>query len=362
MSLFAERRRRLLDRMAQDGLESLIVTDRLNLRYLSGFTGSHGALCISSEETVMVTDGRYAEQASREALGVRVEITREAPTKVLGKYAHDRGWRSVGAEAEHLSWVQQQELSEEVGEGILKSTKGLVESLRLVKDETEIEALRRAGRLVDEVYQEIVRTLRPGMKEREAAGRIAYEFMRRGARGVSFESIVASGPRSSLPHGVASEKEIEAGELVVLDFGCHIGGYASDFTRTVAIGEPNAEQRRIHGIVLDAQRAAREAARSGLISRELDAVARRVIEKAGEGERFTHSLGHGLGMAVHEEPRLSETSDTVLQPGMVVTIEPGIYIPGWGGVRIEDTVVIGDNGAESLTSSPRDLMNTEKGT
>jgi len=334
----------------------MLVTDPLNLRYLSGFSGSAGALILAPGLARMVTDGRYAEQSRAQAPDLDIVISTDPAWKVAAAELRERAFAAIACEMTNLTWAQSRELAEILGESPLRPEMGLVESLRSIKDAGEIAMIRRAARVADEVFADLLEWLGPGVVEREAAARMNYEMQRRGASGPSFETIVASGPRGSLPHGVAAERVLAEGDLVVLDFGAFVDGYASDMTRTVCVGEPGEEARRVYDAVLASHDAALAAIRPGVACREIDRAARDLLLARGLAERFTHSLGHGVGLAVHEAPRLSLKSEDVLRAGMVVTVEPGVYLPGWGGVRIEDLVWVTDNGPEVLSRSPRELI------
>jgi Xaa-Pro aminopeptidase len=341
--------------LGERGLDGVLVTHPLNVRYLTGFTGSNGALLLSARDARLYTDGRYRTQAGEEAPDLELEVSQDPLLKVAAADVRRLALGALGAEMGHLSWAQYRELAEGVGEERLRGQERLVESLRAVKEPEELAALGRTESLADRVFAGILEWLRPGMTELEAAARINYELQLGGASGIAFETIVASGPRGALPHGLASAKRIERGELVVLDFGGMVDGYAADITRTVMMGEPGAEERRVYDAVLAAHAAGLRAARAGAVARDVDQAARGELAARGLAEAFTHSLGHGVGLAVHEEPRLSVKNEETLVAGMVVTIEPGVYLPGWGGVRIEDLVVVRDGEPELLSHSPREL-------
>lgn len=352
-----ERRRRLRARLASAGFDAFLVTSMANVRYLTGFTGSAGALVVSVEGAdLLVTDGRYDRQAKAEVSeGVDVEIATDPALQVLRVHLGERGAGRLACEGEHLSVAAWREWGE-AGGPPLEPVSGWVESLRALKSPAEVDAIRRAARVADDAFEEIVAWLRPGIAERETAARIDLILAERGAEGRAFETIAAFGDRSALPHARPGGRELRAGDVALLDFGAVVEGYRSDLTRTVACGDVGETMLEVHALVLRAQAVALEGLRVGMTGRDADALARDVIEAAGYGERFSHSLGHGIGLAVHEEPRLSRKSETHLEAGMIVTVEPGVYLPGIGGVRIEDDVLLKAGGAVRLTSAPREMQ------
>jgi len=350
-----DRLQRLRASMREQGLDGYLVTGPENWRYLSGFTGSSGALVIGEKAEVLVTDFRYLTQVREEAPGFTVRRQEESLWATVAATLQDLGLKRVGFEAEHLSVDDFYKLKELLPGEILTPAPGLVAKLRMIKDTGEIERIRQAVAVADAAWQEVLPTIRPGDAEQDVAWRLEEALHRLGASGTSFPTIVASGSRSALPHGEAGDRQLMAGDLVVVDFGCVLHGYCSDMTRTVVVGEPTRRQQEIYHLVLQAQLAAIAGLRPQLTGREGDALARRVIEEAGYGEYFGHGLGHSLGLAIHENPRLSPRENTVLAPGMVLTVEPGVYLPDWGGIRIEDVVVITESGCEVLTASAKDL-------
>lgn len=339
-----------------EGLGGLIIQSLPNIRYLTGFTGSAGLCVVRREGTMLVTDFRYATQAPQESATVcRVEIDQvnvwDRFLKILG---HDQP-ESLGFEA-HIATVGD---VERIATGLKarpQATKGIVERPRMRKSPEEVAAIRAAAVLAEEALAELVPTVRVGESEFAVAARLEAGLRRRGSEWHPFPTIVASGPRSALPHARTSARTIAAGEFLLIDYGAQVDGYCSDITRTFVVGgTPDEKQRLVYDAVEDAARRAREGVRAGLTGREADALARKPLAERGFGEAFGHSLGHGLGLEVHEAPRLSPTAEAVLPDGAVVTIEPGVYLPGWGGVRIEDDVVLGADHAESLTGFPRQL-------
>lgn len=342
--------------MAAEGLDALVVSSPFNRVYLSGFTGSSGWLVVSAQRAALVTDGRYVEQAAQQAVGF--EVVKHEPLEqfaVIAAEVKEAGATRVGFEAHVATFAEYEQLKAAVDPPELVPAKPLVEELRTIKDAGEIGSIRKAVALADQGFAHVQGFIRPGMREVDVALELEFFLRRQGAEGMAFETIVASGPRSALPHGVASERVIQSGEFVTLDFGCRVDGYCSDITRTVAVGEPPAELRTIYDLVLRAEQAALAAIAPGKTGRDVDRVARDIIAAAGHGERFAHGTGHGVGRFIHEGPRLSPKGETVLQPGMVVTIEPGVYVPGVGGVRIEDMALVTETGYLCLTEAPKEL-------
>lgn len=345
--------------LADDGLDGLIVSHVPNVRYLTGFTGTAGLLALLREgEPVFLSDFRYATQAQDEVGGVaRIEIVTDDPWKrllaVLTEYPSARALAYEG----HAVTVK---TAERLGQNGARSTftpvKGLVERLRAAKDPEEVRTIRGAATLAMEAFEAVLPTVRVGQREIEIAARLEFELRQRGSEWHPFPTIAASGPRSALPHAATSQREVRAGEWLLLDFGAQVDGYCADVTRTVVVGRrADQQQRAIYELVREAQLTARTTMRAGMTGKETDALARSVIEARGFGDAFGHSLGHGVGLEVHEEPRVSATNLDALPVGAVVTVEPGIYLPGWGGVRLEDDVHLTHDGAVLLSNGDTDL-------
>lgn len=347
---------RLRGTMAASGLEALLVTYSHNRKYLSGFTGSAGMLLLTANNSWLLTDFRYMTQAAEQASGFELIEHASKPIDTVRELLASSGIDKLAFEQEHVTYADYALWKRQLGAIALQPASGLVEQIRLIKDEDELAIHQEAADLADRTFQFALGIIRPGITELEVALEMETFMRKGGASGPSFETIVASGERSALPHGVASERVIGKDEFVKLDFGAYYKGYCSDLTRTVVIGRASDRHREIYNIVLEAQLHALANLRPGMTGREADALARDIIEKHGYGDHFGHSLGHGIGLEIHELPRLSKVSDSILTPGMTVTVEPGIYIPGFGGVRIEDDVVITDTGIKILTSSPKELV------
>lgn len=338
------------------GLHALLVTFLPHVRYLTGFSGSNACCVITAHEAFLVTDGRYRTQVRQEVQGYRTFIASRSLFEELKQKKLLGGRIRVGFDPGVLRVSELRNLRSLFPSARFSPIRDFLADLTAVKDEVEIALIRRAVEISDTVFRSVRSVIKPGVAELDVAAEIVYQHRIRGAEADAFEPIVASGIRSALPHARATGKRIAKGDLVTLDFGGRLQGYHSDITRTVAVGKPGAKQRKIYEVVRDAQQRAVDAARAGMTGADLDAVARKVIGKAGFGRFFPHSLGHGLGLQVHEAPRLSALSTDVLRDGHVVTIEPGVYVPGVGGVRIEDDVVIRNGHAEVLSTSPRDLI------
>ena len=338
------------------GADVALVTHPPDLRWVVGFTGSNGVLVVSPADAHFVTDGRYTEQARDEVDGAEVHI---APSS-LGEYVARSAWwpedgRAV-VSSDHLTVALFDRLRRQLEPVELVAVEGLLVEAVARKSEAEIAGVRAAQALTSDVFDAILPRLAPGVTEREIAAHIVFEHLSRGASAMSFEPIVAAGARGALPHARASDRPLESGDLVVIDMGGVVGGLCSDMTRTVAIGEPGDEARHAYDLVLRAQLAACEAARAGMTGRELDAVARDILVDGGLGAAFSHSLGHGVGYEVHEWPRLSQQVEHVLPAGATVTIEPGVYLPGRFGIRIEDVIVLREGRADNLTVTPKALL------
>lgn len=347
----------LRERLAGLGLDALVVQALANIRYLTGFTGSSGLLLVRPQDAVLVTDYRYASQAPREVgNAARVEIDQVNVWDRLKRVMQERP-TGVGAFEAHVTTVEQRERLEEFGVPRWEPAGDLVEGLRVVKDPAEVAAIRAAAALAGEALAETLPTVRPGDTEFAIAARLEAGLRRRGSEWHPFPTIVASGPRAALPHAGTSHRAVERGEWLLLDFGAQVDGYCADLTRTVIVGaRADERQRQVYEVVQLAQRRALDNVRAGMTGREADQLAREVIAQRGYGEAFGHSLGHGLGLEVHEAPRLSATAEAALPAGAVVTVEPGIYLPGWGGVRLEDDVHLATDGPELLSDNAVELL------
>ena len=352
-----ERQTELRLALEAEGLDGLVITHLPNIRYLTGFTGSAAVLLVRNDATFLVSDFRYATQAPAEVGGSAVvEIDQRSVWDRLGRVLHDGGIERLGIEAHILSVKDADRLSGLTSARLVPATE-LVERQREVKSPEEIAAVRAAAELAQEALAEVLPRIRVGQTELEIGSDLERALRRRGSQWHPFPTIVASGERSALPHARTSPRPVEAGDLLLVDFGAQVDGYCADLTRTMVVGaRADERQRLIHGVVQSAQRRAIEHLRPGMTGREGDALAREVITTRGLGDAFGHSLGHGLGLEVHEAPRLSPSSDAALPLHAVVTVEPGIYFPGWGGIRLEDDVHLGPAGAECLSDGRTDLL------
>jgi Xaa-Pro aminopeptidase len=356
----ASRLDRLRATFADAGCDALLVTSLTNVRYLTGFTGSAGSLLVRRDDAVLFTDGRYQTQSAEQLGAVGVEasieiggVAEQLEALVRCASAIDR----VGLEAGHASWATQRTYAGALSSTELVPTEGLVESLRRVKDDGELARIEAACGIADEALASVSKLLLELPSERDFGLELDFAMRRLGAADVSFETIVASGPNGAKPHARPSDRRIEAGELVVLDFGALVDGYHSDMTRTVCIGEPAGERRsEIVEVVRGAQAAGVAAVRPGVGARDVDEVCRSFIREAGYGDRFVHGTGHGVGLDIHEFPILSQVATATLDAGFVVTVEPGVYLPEEAGVRIEDSVVVTVDGCRPLTHAPKDLV------
>lgn len=346
---------KLRQALKDQNVAALLITNPHSRRYMTGFTGTAGAALISEDKAFFVTDFRYTEQANAQIEGF--EIIEQTATLVdaLAEVIKAQGYETIGFEKDAVTYAEFERYSEAF-EAKLVPTSGLIEKIRLIKSDDEITIIKQACQIADEAYEHILSFIKPGLTELEVSNELESFMRSKGATSSSFDIIVASGTRSALPHGVATSKVIETGDFVTLDFGAYYNGYVSDVTRTVAVGEPSDQLKEIYQVVLDSQLLALENIKPGMTGIEADAIARDYIASKGYGKAFGHSLGHGIGLEVHEGPGLSSRSDVVLEPGMVITIEPGIYLPGIGGVRIEDDALVTENGVEKLTHTSKELV------
>jgi Xaa-Pro aminopeptidase len=355
-----KRLRKLRTSIAEKGLGALLLSQPENLRYLSGFTGSSGWLLISEQNAILATDFRYVEQAKGESPDFEIIQTKQELRDWLPGLASDLGWHKLGFEANSISYEGYHKLSEAIKTKqvnlALVPTTGIVEQLRSIKEPGELGFITKAIELTDAAFEQARAIIRPGMTENEAAWEIEKILRQEGSEGIPFEIIVASGPNSALPHARPTKKTICSGEPVLIDMGARINGYCSDFSRTLFLGETDKSLQEIYNIVLKAQTAAIERIESGMDAPQADRLARSVVEQAGYGDAFGHGLGHGVGLAVHEFPVLGPSSSDSLADGMVFTVEPGIYLAGQGGVRIEDIVVLENGKAKVLSKGNKNLL------
>ncbi len=344
---------RLRAKLVDRGLDGLLVSDPDNRRYLSGFTGSAGYLLITHDSALLATDFRYTEQASKQA--PHFEISRISKADWLASLLTELDIPKLGFESSNVTVAAYTNLKETLANSTAKNrvhltpTVDLIEPLRAVKSPDELALITKAVEIADQAYEEVSRTIEIGDTEETVAWRLELAMRERGAEAIAFDTIVAAGPNGAMAHHRADQTPILKGQPVVMDFGARYQGYCSDITRTICLGEPDEQFRKVYDTVLGAQLAASATVESGMTGEQADKLARNIIETAGHGEQFGHSLGHGIGLAVHEDPRVGPRATNVLENGTIFTVEPGIYIPGWGGVRIEDIVVMEDGRARTLT-------------
>ncbi|MFW7364277.1 M24 family metallopeptidase [Vagococcus fluvialis] len=345
----------LREQMKSEGISSFLITSPYNLRYLTGFTGTTGLALIGLEEAFFITDFRYTEQAAKQCVGFEIVKNVGPILEVVADLVESKNIENLGFEESFVPFKQYVEL-----EGLLEvdliPVSGMVEELREVKDEEEIAIVEKACEIADKAFSHILTYIKPGMTEIQVANELDFYMRSLGASSVSFETIVASGLRSAMPHGVASEKVIEQGDMITIDFGCYYNGYVSDMTRTISLGEPSDKLREIYNVVKEAQQKVLDVAKPGMTGVELDAVARDYIASKGYNEAFGHSTGHGIGLEIHEGPNVSKLAEKAFVPGNIITNEPGIYLPGIGGVRIEDDMLVTENGIKRLTHSEKELI------
>lgn len=348
---------KLRERLAANNLDAAFLYSKENRRYISGFTGSTGYVVVTAKKAYFITDFRYKDQAQEQCKGFEVIIHgSSALMSEIKKAVLDNGVKRIGIEDNFMTVAMYESLKCNL-EGVeIAPLKDMMEVIRMIKDADEVANIEKAANIADIAFNHILGFIKPGVTEKEVALELEYAMKKNGATDCSFESIVASGVRSSLPHGVFTEKVINNGEFLTLDFGCVYNGYCSDMTRTVFVGKADEKQKEIYNTVLEAQERALEQIKPGLLGKDVDKVARDIITAAGYGENFGHGLGHGVGLAVHEEPRVSPLGERILEAGMIITDEPGIYISEYGGVRIEDLVLVTEDGYRTLSKSPKHLI------
>lgn len=349
---------RILELLRENNLDSILISSMYNVFYISGFSGDTAYLYISDKRQVLLTDSRYTTWARNESKGFEVvEVDSEHPyTSFVSKYLKEDNAKTIGFENLHMLYCDVMKFKENCDSAEFVCVDGKVDALRQIKTLDEIKKIRTAEQIGDDAFTHICKYIKSGMTERQIALELEMYMRKNGAQKLSFESIAASGPNSSMPHAVPGSREIENGDFVTLDFGCVFEGYCSDMTRTVAIGNVSDRQLEVYSIVLAAQEKAIMSVCEGKKGSEIDSAARDVINEAGYGDYFGHGLGHSVGLFIHEEPRFSSRDDTIIKENMVITVEPGIYIPNLFGVRIEDLIVVKKDGCENLTNSVKDLV------
>jgi Xaa-Pro aminopeptidase len=358
---------RLREGMSRLGLDAFLISQPESRRYLSGFTGhdhppmdSAGYLLITEAKLLLFTDGRTTEQAAQEAPEYEVIRIQEKLPITLSQIAPGLSASRLAFEGNHLTYRLYEETRTALGEGFtMVPTYNVVDTMRAVKDPDELEAIEEAVLLADKAFTHAVGVITAGMTEREMAWEIEAFMRKHGSEGVAFDTIVASGPNASRPHHIPGDRPLQTGEPIIIDWGAKVNGYCSDITRTVVLGEADKKFKALYKVVLDAQVRAEERIRAGMTGAKADNLARKVIEAAGYGEQFGHGLGHGVGIAIHESPRLGRASEDVLEDGMVFSVEPGVYLPGWGGIRIEDLVILQGGRVTVLSHAPKQLETME---
>lgn len=341
--------------MAAQGIEGLIVNSPVNIYYLSGFSGTTAVLYVSQQQALLLTDFRYLEQAAAEAEGYEIIPVQKNSMEILAKLISTTN--KIGFEEKFVTVDYYNKLSEQINaEDFLVPASDLLSEMRQTKDETEIAIITQAVKIADDALANTLPLIKEGISEQEIAINLEFEMRKAGASGVSFDFIVASGARSAMPHGRASAKKISAGEIILMDIGAKYQGYCSDLTRTFFFGQPDEKFKELYEIVLKAQDTAIKAIKPGVQGKEIDAAARKIIADAGYGEFFGHDLGHSVGLEIHERPGFGGKEEEIIKPGMIITVEPGIYLQGWGGIRTEDMVLVTKNGVKVLTQSPKQFI------
>jgi len=351
--------KKALNELKKRELDAIFLITDANIRYLSGFTGSESFVLLSSKGNFFITDGRYTEQAENECSEFEVvEWKRDFNSleKILLELSEKYKLNKIAFEQDHLTYKSYKKLEKELCRIKLVPTEGLVEKVRYIKEEEEIKNIKKAAEIADQAFDKILGFIKPGLTEKRVAYELEYYLNRFGSEGAGFPTILVSGVNTSLPHGIPSDKRIEKGDLVTMDFGGFRQGYPSDMTRTIVVGRADPEQKRIYKLVKEAQQIGLDAIKAGIKGDLPDKKVREIFAREGLEDKFRHGLGHGVGLEIHEPPFMGKTCKDTLREGCIVTVEPGIYMPNWGGVRIEDTVVVTKDGIERLTKSPKDLI------
>lgn len=347
--------KRLREAMRKAGADAALITSDINVSYYSGFSGNSSQLLITQDKKLFFTDFRYTEQAEAETDFTVVETKANERIKTIFEYARNNRAKKLGVDLSEVSHYSYKSYLENTDEENIVDLSSAIHAQRAIKDESEIELIAKGARHNDELFAHMCNILKPGMSELDIKAEIIY-FMNKHGADIAFAPIIASGPNSSLPHATPTDRKIGPGDFVTMDYGCRFDRYCSDFTRTVAISYIDKDMQKVYDIVNNAAMRAFEALKAGVSGKDVDGAAREYIAKAGYGEAFGHGLGHGVGILIHEAPTLNALSEEVLAPGMVVTIEPGIYLKGRYGVRIEDICVVRDGGFENLSAAPRDMI------
>ena len=356
-SLYSNRQEKLKSVLGEHGIDGILITNLTNICYICGFTGSSATCLILPEKQYFISDGRYAEQSREQVSGFSRVIENLSHLELLSakkKNLVPDGLK-LGFEGDHLSVSQYNMMIDLFPKTDWVCTKGILEDLQAVKDKSELNAIRTAVEITDSCYEKIIPRIKAGITEKEIANELVM-YYRRQADGEAYPPIVAGGPNGALPHAVPSDREFKKGDFIVIDAAAKYAGYHADMTRTPVLGEATDKHREIYGIVREAQESAVSLAKAGVSCKELDSIPRDIISERGYGKYFNHGTGHGLGLEIHTQPRISKLSDQVLQINNVVTVEPGIYLPGWGGVRIEDDIIIEENRCEVLNTTTRELV------
>lgn len=353
--MYLNRLKELRKKMQDNSMDGVLLVGDSNRNYITGFTGEESFALITGEKAIFITDSRYVSQAKAEVKHFEIMEYRISIHEFVANLAEKLCVKTLGFEENIITYGDYKKYSEKF-KGELKPLNGMVEELRIVKDEFEVKCIKKAASIADKAFEKILEVIKPNITEKDLSSELEYLMKKMGASDLSFDTIVASGKRSSLPHGRASAKVIEEGDFITFDFGCIYNGYCSDMTRTIAVGSISEEMKKVYDVVLTAQKMAIEKIKPGVVASDVDKCARNYITKMGYGRYFGHGLGHGVGRDIHEEPRLSPKGNKILNPGMIVTDEPGIYIENSFGVRIEDLILVTEDGCEIISKSPKDLI------